>query len=534
MAIVNFKNIFTSGLDQDALTTATFGDHILNFGGLTTTGDLANGIFAAADSVLLQNFGVIETSGQSAVGIFAQGNDAHLVNHGTIITHGDYDGVDDFAAEGMLAEGDRFYIVNDGNIHVDGLFASALEGFGDNGVLINAGHIDSASDGSAIFFAGGDGSQAINTGQVTASGEDVAAMIVSGEGDAALNRGSLVITGDGAWGMEAQGGENHHLTNQGVIKIAGDFGYGMLDLGGEAQISNFGAIEMHGTHAIAIEAIGSHRLPAGEHINIVNGGHISTTGDLSIGIALGLTVVPPGTATDSSIVNSGTIATHGDGAAGVLMFGNDNHLTNSGSILTNGAAADEGGAGLLTAAGVLVSGDDALLLNTRTGSIESKSAASAAVELNVVEQSGMPAADTSSTLDNSGFIKAPAVAVLGGAGQETVVNHGYIVGDVVLGDGADTFVFGKGGTLAGNLFLGGGDDLVRIEKGSGTAYIADFVAGAASNDVIDVANFFSSFADLTAHSHQSGNDVVINLDHHDQLILAGVHLNALNAGDFIV
>jgi hypothetical protein len=212
------------------------------------------------------------------------------------------------------------------------------------------------------------------------------------------------------------------------------------------------------------------------------------------------------------------------------MFGNGNHLINSGSIVTDGAASPEDGVGLLTAAGVLVSGDDAVVQNTRTGSIESKNAASPAVELNVVEQSGMPAADTSSTLENFGFIKAPAVAVLGGTGQETVVNHGQIVGDVVLGDGADTFVADKGGTLAGNLFLGGGDDLVRVENGSGTTHIADFASG----DVIDVSSFFSSFADLTAHSHQSGNDVVINLDHNDQVVLAGVQLNALNAGDFIV
>jgi len=110
-----------------------------------------------------------------------------------------------------------------------------------------------------------------------------------------------------------------------------------------------------------------------------------------------------------------------------------------------------------------------------------------------------------------------------------VINHGTIVGDVVLGDGADIFVFGKGGTLAGNLFLGGGHNFIRIENGSGTSQIADFGAG----DVIDVSTFFSSFGDLEAHSQQSGNDVVITLDHNDHLVLAGVQLSALNAGDFL-
>src|SRR5262249_39331487 len=161
------------------------------------------------------------------------------------------------------------------------------------------------------------------------------------------------------------------------------------------------------------------------------------------------------------------------------------------------------------AAGVVVSGDAALVENARGGVIESLNADSAAVELNVLERDGLSNAATSSTLENFGLIEGAAVAVLGGAGAETVINHGRIVGDVDLGAGADTFIFGKGGTVVGDVFLGGGDDLVIIEDGSGTTHIADFAAGAASGDVIDASEFFSSFGALMAHSHQSGNDVVI-------------------------
>ena len=139
------------------------------------------------------------------------------------------------------------------------------------------------------------------------------------------------------------------------------------------------------------------------------------------------------------------IETEGDGAAGVVMIGDGHHLTNSGRITTDGGAFVGEPVGGLRAAGVVVSGDGALVENTRTGVIESMNADSAAVELNVLERAGLPAADMSSTLENFGLIEGAAVAVLGGAGQETVINHGRIVGDVVLGDGADTFVFGKGG-----------------------------------------------------------------------------------------
>jgi hypothetical protein len=146
------------------------------------------------------------------------------------------------------------------------------------------------------------------------------------------------------------------------------------------------------------------------------------------------------------------------------------------------AALQHAGFAEFHAAGVLVSGDDVVVQNTSTGVIQSKDAASAAVELNVLERIGLPATGMSSLLENFGLIKGAGLAVLGGAGQETVLNHGRIVGGVNLGDGADTFVFGAGGVLSGNLALGSGDDLVIIENGAGNTRIADFAAGAASGD----------------------------------------------------
>jgi len=136
-------------------------------------------------------------------------------------------------------------------------------------------------------------------------------------------------------------------------------------------------------------------------------------------------------------------------------------------------------------------------------------------------------------LENFGRIDG-AVAVLGGDGQETVINHGRIVGDVDLGGGDDTFVFAKGGSVAGDVFLGDDDDLVVVENGSGTTVIADFETEATSGDQIDVSEFFSSFSQVTAHSHQQGNDVVINLDKNDTLVLLNVHLSDLTNGDFIL
>jgi hypothetical protein len=264
---------------------------------------------------------------------------------------------------------------------------------------------------------------------------------------------------------------------------------------------------------------------------VLNAGHIGTTGDLAFGIAIGVGRFAYIAAGSDEITNSGTINTHGDGAAGIILVGDDHHLINSGRITAAGGAFDSEAHGLVHAAGVLVSGNGVLVENTLSGVIRSSDSASAAVELNVLERDGFPTADMASQLENFGLITAPSVAVLGGAGEETVVNHGRIVGDVDLGGGDDLFVAGTGGTLAGDLVLGAGDDQVVIEDGSGTTRIADFVAG--GGDVIDVSEFFSSLGELQTQSHQQGSNVVITLDHNDRLVLEHVQLSALTAGDFL-
>jgi len=483
MAIINHKNILTSGIDEDALTTTTPGEHVFNFGRLTTSGDLANGIFADANNVSIRNFGRIETSGLGAAGIFAQGEHAHIDNFGSVVTHGgvfnpdpSVDG-DEFFSEGIFANGDGFHIANYGSVHVEGESSTVLLGVGADGLIINYGRLESSSISSSIIDARGDRSVAINAGHLTGTGNFNIGLSADGEDAVVFNYGKIAITdAEGAIGVGGFG-DHTHVTNKGVIDIASNDSFGILARLGEGlQVSNFGQIKTEGTFAVGIGS-------GGLDTQIVNAGHVTTEGNLALGITLGVTRIGFVAAADGEIVNRGVIETEGDGAAGVVMIGDGHHLTNSGRIATDGGAFDSELLGLFRAAGVVVSGDDARVENTRAGVIRSEDAHSAAVELNIVERDGFPAAEMSSRLDNFGLIKGAGVAVLGGAGEETMINHGRIVGDVVLGDGADTFVFGKGGNLAGDVFLGGGDDLVRIENGSGTSHIADFAAGAGSGDV---------------------------------------------------
>ena len=193
------------------------------------------------------------------------------------------------------------------------------------------------------------------------------------------------------------------------------------------------------------------------------------------------------------------------------MNGNGHHLMNSGRIVADGGAFDGEPLGLFRAAGVVVTGDDALVENLRHGVIISKNADSAAVELNVIEQDGAATEDMSAQLENRGLIKGAAIAVLGGDGEETVINHGRIVGDLVLG---------------------GGDDIVLVADGAGTLRIADLEAGAAGGDVVDVSAFFSDFDDVMAHAFQKGGDTIIALDRNDRLVLENTLLGTLDVGDF--
>jgi hypothetical protein len=327
------------------------------------------------------------------------------------------------------------------------------------------------------------------------------------------------VTAEADSGIELQRG-NSHASNFGEIEVDAEGSFGIVARGDGHSITNSGQIDVDGANSFGIAASGGPLSPVASGVEIINTGHVSTRGTSAFAVALGLDLPNPFDlhlgAVSGRIDNRGEIETHGDGAAGIVMVGDHHTLTNSGRITTDGGAGAGDILGLASAAGVLLSGDDALVENTRTGVIESTD--SAAVELNVLERPDFPAADTSAQLRNFGLIRGAEVAVLGGAGDETVTNYGRIEGDVDLGDGADSIVFGRGGTITGEVLLGGGDDVVRVEDGSGTSRIADFVAG----DVIDVAAFFSSFAELSAHSQQQGSTIVIALDHNDRLVLENV------------
>jgi Ca2+-binding RTX toxin-like protein len=119
---------------------------------------------------------------------------------------------------------------------------------------------------------------------------------------------------------------------------------------------------------------------------------------------------------------------------------------------------------------------------------------------------------------------------------EGTVNDGTFIGtadaDVIIGDQGDNTLIGGGGD--GRLTGGAGNDLFILTDGSGNDTITDFVAGAGTDDVLDISAFgFASLFDVFNAVSQIGNDTLVQFDIDDSVTLLGVISTDLDANDFL-
>ena len=140
---------------------------------------------------------------------------------------------------------------------------------------------------------------------------------------------------------------------------------------------------------------------------------------------------------DGSIVrNAGTISAGSSEA--VKMTGDGVRLENTGMIMS------------MDGDGAYLSGTDLRLENS--GIINGT--------IRMYSEAG-----STSTLINSGQIDSPSVAVVAGAGEDTVINSGLIRVGLRLGAGDDRFI-DKGGHVTSAVSGGAGDDLYVIKSDS--------------------------------------------------------------------
>ena len=122
----------------------------------------------------------------------------------------------------------------------------------------------------------------------------------------------------------------------------------------------------------------------------------------------------------------------------------------------------------------------------------------------------------------------------------TAINVNQGANDFVVGtDGANTLLGGGGNDLllglAGNDLLTGGtgSDTFIFSRGSGADQITDFIAGAGSDDLIELRGTpYASFSALRTAATGTAGGALLDLGSGDTLLLLGVTVASLHGDDF--
>ena len=399
---------------------------------------------------------------------------------------------------------------------VHGASGAGVQTFFNTGTIYVEG---GGADGSGIAAIGlnvMDG-PVVNDGNIFAGlsvGADPAALAygvvlgASGSGASLVNNGD--IQGDIAIQVNSAGAQVFTITNNGTIT-------GDVQLGANGDTFD-------GTHGSANGTVyglgGNDHLVGGAGTDLLDGG----TGDDTIDGGGGADTASYASASGPVTINLSLGGTQNTGSAGHdTLFGieyiegsqfNDVLRGNSGdNVLDGGLGNDQlaGGAGNDTyyvngQADVLV---EALGQGTDTAVSTTGFYLYANVEnLTLVAGAG-DVFGVGNDLANALTGNEGANLLLGGAGN-----------DRLNGKGGDDVLFGQSGT-----------DTFVFERGTGGDVIADFVRG---QDKIELIGIYASFSQVSAHFVQVGGDGAIDLGGGDMIVLHGVTMATLSAGDFIL
>jgi len=421
----------------------------------------------------------------AGIGISASGKSALVVNNGTLAASGN----------GVVLSGTRANLTNNGEI--SSLKAMAIVSSGSLAILTN--HGTARADGTVVATSGS-GVKLTNDGAIiSAKGTAVTASgitaILTNSGTITAAKDAIVLSGD-----------DGKITNSGLIKSAA---YAISVSADDAIVTNYKTIQAGG----GIRMAGS-----GE--TVANYGTI--TGTLA-----SLATIDLSKATASSLHNYGLLS-----SKGIAFLGGSGtqSLFNSGTIngsIDLGAGNDyfDGTAGRVSGTVSGGSGNDVYVISDATirliekaggGSDLVKSTVSFTLSGNIENLTVNGAASISATgngLANQIHGNSGANSMDGKAGNDMLWGHRGA--DVLTGGtGADQFVFATG---------------------DGRDTISDFAATGSTHDMLDLTGLASitDYKDLVAHHmSQVGSDILIDGLNGDSLLLKGVKLAALDAGDF--
>ena len=403
--------------DGDAMVTHQ-GNISINTGAGIRVSEFGQG------DVIVASEGDITGAGGGAVGINAAGRDGGDLR----ITH-----VGDIASPaGAILAGNtsagNITVEATGNFSISDGFADAVAGIrsgavGNVDIILNGdvSTLGEESRGIRIFNNGGD-SRVEGGGSVSTQGRESAGIEVA----TALGNAAVAYDGD----VSTRGDES-----QGIL----------IDVdNGSVVATVIGAVSTEGAQSAGFEVATT----LGNAI-VAYGGDLSTTGEL----APGLLVAGDEGLTDLDI--SGAITTEGDMSSGVSTFiggAGAIGVTGAGTIMASGLAS-HGVEAVIGAAGAIsiaydgeirASGVDAhaVLVNgpgmntvslNGGGMVQGGSGSGAGV------MAASPAGATTTINNGAGLSALSGLAIRGGAGDETVNNSGTVIGDILLGSGANAF-----------------------------------------------------------------------------------------------
>ena len=421
-----------------------------------------------------------------------------LLNRGTIVG-GTY---------GVLSV-ERLTLENTGEIFGDtfGVYAQS------DGLPSNDGYHEVSNTGiigglgGGVIMVGDDLKLTNGIGGVIESNGDVGAQLLGN--DAVLSNNGSITGGAVAIDIDSNGAV---ITNGGQV-VSGGVGIsvsggGTITNSGDIAAENFAIDLSTGTNTTGILAntgTVTSRWQTAVQIR-TEAGRLTNTGAID-GYTGGVLFM----SATGSISNEGTISGQSFG----LLRGNSYltnapvHIQNSGSLLSAGNALEVRGDDIVDNSGT-ISGNVALLVGNDHDGLGMALITNSGMMSAVTEAAIFADASTDSSFVNTGTVQGGysgvryynltadtfllnegeiaggSYSVIGNAGVNEVRNAGRLVGDLVLGDGADV-VEGLGGTIEGLVQAGDGADRIYLGDDDGLAEGnggADIMMGRGGNDTL--------------------------------------------------
>ncbi|WP_277983103.1 beta strand repeat-containing protein [Sphingomonas faeni] len=369
---ITADNVATAGYASNGVLGAALnaGNVDIAVGNVTTTGDASIGVAAQAyGDAAVAVTGTVRTSGYGATGIdvYAGGN-ATVRNTGAIVTNGiEANGIDVQSVFGDVA------VSGAGSVTTNGAFSTGIRARSYYGAIaIATGAVTTTGEGSSGIDAYATGGVTVNAGTVRSTGIGISA---GASYSVAVTAGSVATTGEGAHGISAASFGGDVTVRAGDVRVAGPGAIAIraFGFGGGADVGVTGTVTSATDTAISIIAggaggggniaLGSPALDGLARLNVGSAGVVrGATNAVTVSSTNGSSITNGGAiigGTGYAIEASGgatTITNTGSLTGRLLLTGNADRLTNSGTFTLVGNSDFGAGTDGLTNTGTVTLG----------------------------------------------------------------------------------------------------------------------------------------------------------------------------------